>query len=45
LEDEWDKLREEDPIKNKMDLEELDVIIRGLIKKRNSLNKNSDLPF
>lgn len=50
LEDEWDKLYDLDPKKYRMDLDELEIIIKGLIEKRNKLAKRSgeldgDLPF
>jgi hypothetical protein len=47
LEDEWDKLYDLDPKKYRMDLDELEIIIKGLLEKRNKLAKESsdDLPF
>jgi succinate dehydrogenase/fumarate reductase flavoprotein subunit len=51
VQDEWDRLKDEDPIKNKLDLEELDEIIKGLLEKRNRLSNSlkgldfNDLPF
>jgi hypothetical protein len=50
LEDEWDRLYDLDSKKYGMDLDELEIIIKGLIEKRNKLAKsseelNGDLPF
>jgi hypothetical protein len=48
LEDEWDKLNL-DPERNKMDLDEIDLIVGELLNKRNRLLRdgqvNEDLPF
>jgi hypothetical protein len=48
LEDEWDKLNL-DPQRNKMDLDEIDLIVRELLNKRNRLLRDGevdkDLPF
>jgi len=45
LEDEWDKLYNEDPKKNKIDLEEMDITIKTLVKKRDELEFGSSYPF
>ena len=45
LEDEWDKLYSEDPKKNKIDLEEMDITIKTLVKKRDELEFGSSYPF
>ena len=49
LEDEWDRLYDLDSKKYGMDLDELEIIIKGLIEKRNRLAKEKqtgdDLPF
>lgn len=49
LEDEWDRLYDLDPKKYRMDLDELEIIIKGLIQKRNNIAKgkqeDNDLPF